>query len=416
MLDAIETEVFNKLFSSIAEEMGIVLTRSSFSSNIKERRDFSCAVFDGDARLVAQASHIPVHLGSMPATLSEILKELSLSPGDIVINNDPYRGGSHLPDITLVEGVFASDSETPDYYVVNRAHHADVGGLFPGSMGICRSLDEEGIRIAPAYLYHHGRPNRILLDHFLGNVRNPEERFGDLRAQQASLTRGRSRLLELLKKYGRRHLVEVQGELFAYGRRLMEATIAGIADGTYRFTDYLDDDGFGGGGPVRLSVAITINGSQATIDFSGSADQVEGPLNTVKSVTVSATIYAFLCLLGEGYPVNHGSYAPLTHHLSGGINRQRFLSCRGRRRQRRNQSTHRRCALRGPGTSCAGSHSGGKLRQHEQYRHWRHEGQRQPIQLLRDHRRWHGRAAGGSRTGRDPYPHDQHHEHPGGGP
>lgn len=311
-LDAIETEVFNKLFSSIAEEMGIVLTRSSFSSNIKERRDFSCAVFDNEGRLVAQAAHIPVHLGSMPASLSAILTELPLAPDDIAINNDPFSGGSHLPDITLVEGVFPDNSPTPAYYVVNRAHHADVGGLSPGSMGLCRSLDEEGVRIPPAYLYRKGRLDQTLLNRFLSRVRNPEERLGDLRAQQASLARGRQRLLALLEKYGNRHLARVQDDLFSYGRSLMETTIAHIADGTYRFTDYLDDDGCTGGRKVLLSVVIAIDGSQAIIDFSGSADQVQGPVNTVEAVTVSATIYTFLCLLGEGYPVNHGSYSPLT--------------------------------------------------------------------------------------------------------
>ena len=311
MLDAIETEVFNKLFSSIAEEMGIILTRASFSSNIKERRDFSCAIFDGRGRLVAQASHIPVHLGSMPATLAAVLEAFSLSPGDIAITNDPFSGGSHLPDITLVEAVFSGSSKTPAYYVVNRAHHADVGGISPGSMGLCRSIDQEGVRIAPSYLYRKGRLNKNLLDHFLGRVRNPEERLGDLRAQRASLARGRQRLLALLKKHGRKHLIRVQSDLFSYGSRLMEATIAGIADGTYRFTDYLDDDGLTGDRQVRLSVAVTIDGSRATVDFSDSADQVASPVNTVKSVTVSATIYAFLCLLGNGYPVNHGSYLPL---------------------------------------------------------------------------------------------------------
>jgi N-methylhydantoinase B len=312
MLDVIETEVFNKLFASIAEEMGIILTRSSFSPNIKERRDFSCAIFDGDGRLVAQASHIPVHLGSMPATLKAVLKTLLLAEGDIVIVNDPFHGGSHLPDITLAEGIFAKDSDTPVYYVVNRAHHADVGGQAPGSMGLCSTINEEGVRIEPTYLRRNGKNNQSFLTAFLKQVRNPEERLGDLRAQQAALACGKQRLTGLLQRYGRRHLSEVQDELFAYASRLMQKIIESIPDGRYSFTDYLDDDGMGNRNPVPVSVDLGINGPCAVVDFSRSSDQLAGPLNTVEAVTVSAAVYVFQALLGDGFPINHGSYQPIT--------------------------------------------------------------------------------------------------------
>jgi len=312
MKDVIETGVFNKLFASIAEEMGIILTRSSFSSNIKERRDFSCAIFDGDGRLVAQASHIPVHLGSMPATLKAVLNTLILAEGDIVIVNDPFYGGSHLPDITLVEGIFIKDHDTPVYYVVNRAHHADVGGKAPGSMGLCSTINEEGVRIKPTYLRRQGKNNQSFLTDFLRQVSNPEERLGDLRAQQAALARGKQRLTGLIERYGRRHLSEIQNELFAYAGSLMRKIIESIPDGRYNFTDYLDDDGMGNRQPIPISVDLDINGSSAVVDFSRSSDQLMSPLNTVEAVTISATVYVFQALLGGGFSINHGSYQPIT--------------------------------------------------------------------------------------------------------
>ncbi len=201
MLNVIEVEVFNKLFSSIAEEMGIILARSSFSANIKERRDFSCAIFDTKGEMVAQAAHIPVHLGAMPMTLACVLLEMELRPGDVIITNDPYKGGSHLPDITLIEPVFSPDPagpEKPLFYVVNRAHHADVGGKNPGSMGLAACLTDEGFLISPTRLYDKGDYNKKFVESFLKSVRNPEERIGDLRAQTASLARGKTRLHNVL--------------------------------------------------------------------------------------------------------------------------------------------------------------------------------------------------------------------------
>jgi N-methylhydantoinase B len=313
MFNVIEVEVFNKLFSSIAEEMGIILARSSFSANIKERRDFSCAIFDSKGELVAQAAHIPVHLGAMPMTLACVLNEMTLQPGDVIIANDPYKGGSHLPDITLIEPVFAPGpdvSAKPLFYVVNRAHHADVGGKKPGSMGIVSSLADEGYLISPTRLYDKGNHNLIFIDNFLQNVRNPEERLGDLRAQMASLTRGKKRLLDLLNKYSVDHLFAVLDQLKNYSEKLMQSAIGKLPDGIFSFTDYLDDDGIINK-KIPISVDLTIHGSSITADFSRSAAQVPSPLNAVLSVTVSATTYVFQCLVGEGYPINHGSYKPL---------------------------------------------------------------------------------------------------------
>ena len=310
MRNIIETEVFNKLFSSIAEEIGIVLRRSAFSSNIKERCDFSCAIFDYKGELAAQAAHIPVHLGAMPLTLKAAIDHFSLLPGDVIITNDPFQGGSHLPDITLIEGLH-DESGNILFYVVNRAHHADVGGRIPGSMGFSRSLAEEGVLIPPTLLYKRGRLNREFFADFLGSVRNPAERRGDIQAQRASLRRGRQRIKELLAKYGSRHVFTILDELKNYGEEVMSSTIGQLPDGTCRFTDYLDNDGLSRR-PLPISVELTISGSRALADFSRTAPQVGSPLNTVRAVTVSAVIYVFQCLAGEGYPINQGSYRPIT--------------------------------------------------------------------------------------------------------
>jgi len=314
MHDIIEVEVFNKLFSSVAEEMGIILGRSSFSSNIKERRDFSCAIFDAGGDLVAQAAHIPVHLGAMPMTLAAVLAEMVLRPGDMVITNDPYKGGSHLPDITLIEPLFGASRNhvpaTPLFYIVNRAHHADVGGRNPGSMGLAGTLAEEGYVISPTLLYAQGTYNESFMHDFLRHVRNPEERLGDLRAQTASLGRGRTRINEILQKYPLEHVSGILVQLKEYGERLMQNVIRELPDGLYSYTDYLDDDG-NGSAPVPISVDLTINDSAIIADFSRSADQTDTPVNTVRSVVMSATAYVFQCLVGEGHPINQGTYRPL---------------------------------------------------------------------------------------------------------
>jgi len=315
MHDIIDVEVFNKLFSSIADEMGIILARSSFSSNIKERRDFSCAIFDARGDLVAQAAHIPVHLGAMPMTLSCVLADMRLQPGDMIITNDPYKGGSHLPDITLIEPVFATSShdrtsQDPLFYVVNRAHHADVGGTNPGSMGLAVHLEEEGYVISPTLLYSQGIYNQTFMHDFLHNVRNPEERLGDLRAQRASLARGRKRLQEVLEKYTVDHVFSILEELKEYAERLMQNVIKKLPDGLYSYTDYLDDSGKGSG-PVPIRVDLKIQDSTIIADFSHSGDQTNTPINTVRSVVMSATAYVFQCLVGEGHPINQGSYRPL---------------------------------------------------------------------------------------------------------
>ena len=310
MPGAVDIQVLDRILISIAEEMGIVLKRSAFSSNIKERRDFSCAIFDKNAQLLAQAAHIPVHLGAMPDTVSEIMQRFDLEPGDIVITNDPFKGGTHLPDITLVSGVFDRHGDRLLFYLAARAHHADVGARHPGSMALCTSLDDEGVLIEPCLLSRNGK----MLDDRLGDIclrmRNPTERAGDIRAQVACLLRGEKRLHELLDRYGHDRLFGLVPHLIDYGRRYMENTISEIPDGSYEFEDFLDDDGLGSR-PVPICVKIDISGKRAVVDFAGTAAQVGTSLNATKSVTASAVFYCFFCLLEEGCPVNAGSFAPI---------------------------------------------------------------------------------------------------------
>ncbi len=310
MISPIDIQVTNKLLTAVAEEMGIVLQKSAFSPNIKERRDFSCAVFDGKGRLLAQAAHIPVHLGAMPMTVKEVLGQLTIRPGDVVITNDPFSGGTHLPDITLMSGVFLKGGEKPVFYILARAHHADIGGITPGSMPLARHIDEEGVLISPAYLVQEGEVNQELFDWFMSRVRSREEREGDLRAQMACLDRGAKRLDKILAREGEGSFVEKLDPLLDYGERVMQSVISGLPDGVYEFEDAMDDDGFGST-PVPIRVRLEKTGDGVVADFSNTSPQVESGINTVPSVTAAAVYYCFFCLVGHDYPINAGSLRPI---------------------------------------------------------------------------------------------------------
>jgi N-methylhydantoinase B len=323
-VDPISLAVFGSLFASVAEEMGVTLQRASFSANIKERLDFSCALFDGRGRMVAQAAHIPVHLGSMPASVAAALAAFDdLAPGDVVLLNDPYHGGTHLPDVTMVSPVFCtvSDREAtrdagPSFFVASRAHHADVGGMAPGSLPLSRELYQEGIIVPPIKLVEAGRRNEGVVTLLAANSRAPAERLGDLEAQMAAHRVGEQRLRALVATHGLLRMREHAEALMDYARRTTEAAIALIPDGTYRFEDALEGDGQGEA-CIPIRVAITVEGSAMTVDFQGSAAQVAGNLNAVEAVVRSATWYCVHLvaqrLLGqESLPVNHGSFAPVT--------------------------------------------------------------------------------------------------------
>ncbi|HEY3288846.1 MAG TPA: hydantoinase B/oxoprolinase family protein [Anaerolineae bacterium] len=316
--DPIRLEVFKNLFAGIAEEMGVVLRKAAYSPNIKERRDYSCAVFNERGELISQAAHIPVHLGSMPLSVSAVLEKVArdhaqLSPGDVYILNDPFRGGTHLPDITLVSPVFIDEvsSTRPYAFVANRAHHSDVGGMMPGSMPVAREIFQEGLIIPPIKLIDHGNMNEAVIDLVLANVRTPDERRGDLFAQMAANRRGAIRLNEMLLRYGSATVSDYMGGLVAYTERMMRHSLQLLPDGVYSFVDYMDDDGLGHS-HIPIQVAVTIEGDTAIVDFTGSASQQEGSINAVLAITMSAVYYVFRCLVGLDIPNNHGCMAPIT--------------------------------------------------------------------------------------------------------
>jgi N-methylhydantoinase B/oxoprolinase/acetone carboxylase alpha subunit len=305
----IELELFRHLLVSIAEEMGVVLRKTSYSANIKERRDYSCAVYDSAGNTVAMGDHMPVHLGAMPLSVRAAIDTFDFAPGDIAIVNDPFRGGTHLPDITAVAPVFTSSSK-PAFYLANRAHHADVGGMSPGSMPLAREIYQEGIRIPPILIQRAGKLDRGLLNLLLANVRTPEEREGDLLAQFASIHRGEVRLRELVSKHGEAVVRRNMSELQDYSERMMRAALRKLPRGVYRFEDFLDNDGMIPE-PVRIRVAIRIAGDRATVDFTGSAAQAAGPVNGNYAVTLAAVMYVFRCLIKEDVPFTSGILRPI---------------------------------------------------------------------------------------------------------
>ena len=313
--DPFEIEVFRHLFASVAEEMGVTVQRSAHSPNIKERRDHSCAVFDADGRMIAQAAHIPVHLGSMPASVTaaiEAYEGRKPSPGDVLIVNDPYLGGTHLPDITTVSPVFVGSKRRPTHWgwVATRAHHADVGGLAPGSMPPSTELYHEGLIIPPLKLVDAGELDEQLVAIICRNVRTPEERRGDLEAQLASHRVGEARLAAFARRYGAGPLRERAEALLAYSEKLARVRLGVVPDGTYGFTDYLDDDG-ADGPAVPITVTIQARSGQLRFDFSGTGPAASGALNAPEAVTRSAVIYVARCLMGDDVPANDGTTAPL---------------------------------------------------------------------------------------------------------
>jgi len=308
--DAIELEFFRQLLVSIPEEMGVVLRKTAFSANIKERRDYSCALYDGAGKTIAMGDHMPVHLGAMPLSVQAAIEAYELQPGDVVLLNDPFRGGTHLPDITSVSAVFVPGRRKPAFYVATRAHHADVGGMSPGSMPLAEEIYQEGLRLPPVLLACGGRLDRRLLDLILANVRTPVEREGDLMAQWAAMRRGEERLRQAVAKYGLLRLERNVAGLQDYSERLMREALRRLPSGRYTFEDQLDDDGLGSG-PIRIRVAVTVQSGSAVVDFTGSAPQALGPVNANYAVTLSATLYVFRCLLQEDVPATAGLLRPI---------------------------------------------------------------------------------------------------------
>jgi len=304
-IDPIEFEIFKNLFVSIAEEMGVTLRRTSFSPNIKERLDYSCAVYDASGATIAQGDHMPVHLGAMPLSVRAAIDHAPMAPGDTVVLNDPFRGGTHLPDITLVSPVYLGRGGRPAFYVANRAHHSDVGGMTPGSMPLSREVYQEGLILPPVTLVRRGKMVTDVLTILLANVRTPDEREGDITAQIAANRVAEIRLRQIVAKYGRRRVDGYASALQDYTERVLRATVAAIPDGEYRFDDALDDGGVDDR-PIRIRATVRIAGDGAEVDFTGSDPQTDGCVNANFAITLSATLYVFRCLVEEDILYNAG--------------------------------------------------------------------------------------------------------------
>jgi len=309
-MDAVALEVLRHALAAVAEEMNANLVRAAFSPNIKERRDCSCAVFAGTGEMVAQAESIPVHLGAMPFAVRQAVAVIGrLEDGDVVVVNDPYDGGAHLPDLTFVSPLIVDGRVIA--LAASRAHHADIGGKEPGSVaGDARDIFQEGLRIPPVKLWRRGEADTDLLRMILRNVRTPEERNGDLNAQRAACQTGVRRLRTLADRYGVPPLCAGMDAVLAYAERRMRQEIAALPDGTAAYRDVLDDDG-AGGDEVPIAVAVNIRGDHMELDFAGSAPQVRGPLNAVAAVTHSACYYAVRAITDPTIPANDGCYRPL---------------------------------------------------------------------------------------------------------
>jgi N-methylhydantoinase B len=310
--DPAEIAVIGHALHSVAVEMGAALRRTAFSSNIKERRDYSSAVFSVSGELIAMGDDMPVHLGSMPMSVAAVLADLHLAPGDVALLNDPYRGGTHLPDITMVAPVFLPGRGRPAFYVANRAHHADVGGMYPGSMGPCREIAQEGIRIPPVKLMCAGKMDTQLLATILANVRTPNEREGDLTAQLGACRIGTVRMLELVGRFGYTRLMQGVRAMLAGSESLMRSVLASLPAGEWHAEDFLDDDGvIPGPIPIRVKVSNDPRRRRAVVDFSGTDAQVPGSINAVFAITWSAVFYVFRCLLPPGAIATAGLMHPI---------------------------------------------------------------------------------------------------------
>ncbi len=308
-MDAISLNIFSGQMNSICSEMGAVLQRSSFSPNIKDRLDFSCAIFDRNGALCAQAAHIPVHLGSMAFAMRDIVGACKWCDGDMLIVNDPYLGGTHLPDVTLIAPVFVEDQLVG--FVANRAHHADIGANSPGSMPISCSLEDEGVLIAPTKLIEAGELNSDFMASLLSHMVDESFSRGDFLAQMSANTVGVTRLLEFIAPMGVKHFLLGLSALNEYGARMAQRGLGALPSGVYCFSDEMDDDGLGNR-CIPIQVKVTIDEAKVHVDFSGTASQVKGNINAPLSVAAAAVYYVFRCLMPEGTPACAGTFSGIT--------------------------------------------------------------------------------------------------------
>jgi len=304
-MDVIALSVFSSRIEAVCDEMGAVLQRVAFSPNIKDRLDYSCAVFDAQGELCAQAAHIPVHLGSMAYAARDIVSKINWAPGDMVVLNDPYLGGTHLPDITLIAPVFFN--QQLQGFVVNRAHHADIGAASPGSMPVSSELSQEGLVIPPMHLLKNDREESEVMEKLLAVLQNPQQSHGDFSAQISANRRGILRLQELIEAHG---VEEYQRALIAlnnYGASIALDATKAISPGKYSFSDVMDDDGQGSS-DIKIQATITITPSSIHVDFDGTDSQVTGNINCPLSVAAAAVYYVFRCLMPDNTPACAGSF------------------------------------------------------------------------------------------------------------
>ncbi|MFH1243012.1 MAG: hydantoinase B/oxoprolinase family protein [Pseudomonadota bacterium] len=313
--DPVTFEILRSSFYSICEEMKSVIMRAAFSPLISLSSDLSCALADATGRVIAQGNDIAVHLGAMPYSIKGALESISpsdLRPGDAILTNDVYRGGSHLPDMTLISPIFVEEDLVG--YAVNRTHWPDVGGSAPGSSSVNQEIYQEGIRIPPVIIFREGRLDPQISSILFANVRVPEERRGDLHAQFAGNMRGLLRVEELVRRYGLDCVRRVMEETLGYSQYLIESEICHIPDGTYSFEEYMDGDGYGAGPDgqgLRLCAKVTVNGNSVTVDFTGSAPATKGPVNAPFAVTASSVYYTLLAVTNPDIPPNSGCYEPI---------------------------------------------------------------------------------------------------------
>lgn len=312
-MNSIELSLFTSRLDAVCDEMGAVLQRAAFSPNIRDRLDFSCAVFDADGELCAQAAHIPVHLGSMAYAMQNIVSQLDWHEGDMVIVNDPFLGGTHLPDITLIAPVYFGGTLLA--FIANRAHHADIGADSPGSMPLSKSLDEEGLIIPPTHLIQQGKMNDTFMVKILSAIRSGKAAQGDFSAQISANHAGVERLQSLMQSLcgedGESTFLTALSELNDYGERLARSVINDIPNGEYKFSDVMDDDGLGNF-DLKISATINIKDHNVHVDFNGTTDQTDGNINCPLSVAAAAVYYVFRCLMPKQTPACAGSFRPIT--------------------------------------------------------------------------------------------------------
>ncbi len=304
-MNAIELSIFAARIEAICEEMGAQLRRAAFSPNIKDRLDFSCAIFDVQGQLCAQAAHIPVHLGSMAYAMQDIVQQFEWADGDTMILNDPYKGGTHLPDVTVITPAFIEGQLAG--FVANRAHHADIGSESPGSMPISQHLSEEGLLLPPTFLYRQGQRDDNVWQSLLTSTRNAAESAGDFNAQISANRRGLTRLIELIEPMGLAAYQQALVGINDYAERLALAALQNIPDGEYQYMDYMDDDGVAAQSIV-IAVSIQVRSGRVLVDFAGTAAQVAGNINCPLSVAAAAVFYVFRCLMPEQTPACAGAF------------------------------------------------------------------------------------------------------------